>query len=146
MIGYLSLGSNLRSPYRQIRQALELIKGIPRTRVTQCSDLYFNPAIGRRSQPPFCNVVIEIHTSLSPNRLLNYCLTLEKKQQRIRKVRWAARTLDIDILLLGDWKINQQHLIVPHPRMHERDFVLKPLQQLLSKRTNIGFSKNLGLN
>lgn len=125
---YLSLGSNLRSPERQLRQALEKIRKLPKTRITKVSPLYFSDAVGRRAQPAYCNSVVEIETSHAPEALLDHCLAIEKKQQRVRKVRWGARTLDIDILLYGQQTIQQQHrLTIPHPRMLERDFVLKPL-------------------
>ncbi len=124
---YLALGSNLRSPERQLRQAVVRLKKIPKTTVITLSNIHFSPAAGRRAQPPYCNSVIEIRTCLSPQALLRHCLTIEKKQHRVRKVRWGARTLDIDILLYGQRTIHSHCLTIPHPRMHERDFVLKPL-------------------
>ena len=124
---YLSLGSNLRTPERQIRRAIQLLRKLPKTTVTQLSKLYFNSAVGRRGQPPYCNSVVKIRTSHPPQRLLRYCLAIEKKQQRVRKIRWGARTLDIDILLYGRHTIHQRDLTIPHPRMLERDFVLTPL-------------------
>ena len=127
---YLSLGSNLKSPERQLRQAFEHIRMIPRTTVLKISPLYFSQAIGRRGSPPYCNCAIQIATSLPPLSLLSHCLAIEKKQQRIRKIRWGPRTLDIDILLYGDHMIHHKDLIVPHPRMFEREFVLIPLSSV----------------
>jgi 2-amino-4-hydroxy-6-hydroxymethyldihydropteridine diphosphokinase len=127
---YLGLGSNLRSPERQLRQAFERIRRLPRTAVLNVSPLYFNPAVGRRSQPHYCNCAIKIVTSLPPLTLLRHCLTIEKKQQRTRKVRWGARTLDIDILLYGNQTIHHKDLTIPHPRMSEREFVLMPLSSI----------------
>lgn len=127
---YLSLGSNLRSPERQLRQAFQHLRAIPRTNLTKISPLYFNPAVGRRGQPSYCNCAIEITTTLSPLDLLGYCLSIEKKQHRTRKVRWGARTLDIDILLYGKRVIHHKHLTIPHPRMFEREFVLIPLSSI----------------
>ena len=124
---YLGLGSNLRSPERQLRQAAVRLKKLPKTAVITLSNIYFSPAFGRRAQPPYCNSVIEIRTCLPPQTLLRHCLAIEKKQQRVRKVRWGARTLDIDILLYGQQTIHKHRLTIPHPRMFERDFVLKPL-------------------
>lgn len=129
---YLGLGSNLRSPERQLRQALGLLRKQPQLNVVRVSDFYFNKAVGRRSQPPFSNCVVEIRTTNPPSKLLEICLRLEKKQQRHRKIHWGARTLDIDILLYGNQTINQHNLIIPHPRMHEREFVLVPLHSLKS--------------
>ena len=124
---FLGLGSNLRSPERQLRQAVRALRTMPKTKVIQVSKLYFNPAVGRRGQPSYCNSVVKIRTSLPPIKLLNLCLTIEKKQQRVRKIRWGSRTLDIDILLYGDKTIRHHRLHVPHPRMQERDFVQLPL-------------------
>ncbi len=130
---YLGLGSNLRSPERQLRQAFDQIRTIPRTAVLKISPLYFNHAVGRRSQPRYCNCAIQIATSLPPLTLLRQCLAIEKKQRRIRKVRWGARTLDIDLLLYGNQTIRHKDLTIPHPRMHEREFVLMPLSDIQTK-------------
>lgn len=130
---YLGLGSNLRCPERQLRQAFNQIRKIPRTAVLKISPLYFNQAVGRRGQPGYCNCAIKIATSIPPLSLLRYCLAIEKNQQRVRKVRWGARTLDIDILLYGKQTIRHKDLIIPHPRMFEREFVLIPLSSIYSE-------------
>lgn len=124
---YLALGSNLRSPERQLRQAVNHLRKLPKTAVVALSNIHFSAAVGRRAQPPYSNSVVKIRTCLPPKTLLRHCLAIEKKQQRVRKVRWGARTLDIDILLYGQQTIQNHCLTIPHPRMHERDFVLKPL-------------------
>lgn len=127
---YLGLGSNLNTPERQLRIAMNHLRTMPKTTVIQISKLYFNEAVGRRAQPPYCNGVVKIRTTQPPIKLLKQCLAIEKKQQRVRKVRWGARTLDIDILLYGNKTIHNNHLIIPHPRMYEREFVLVPLLSL----------------
>lgn len=132
MICYLGLGSNLKTPERQIRQGIQNLKKIPGVMVIQTSKLYFNQAVGRRGQPQYCNSVVKIKTNYSPKLLLKRCLALEKQQGRVRKVRWGARTLDIDILLYGNRKLNTAQLTIPHPRMFERDFVMVPLLHLKS--------------
>lgn len=129
-ICYLGLGSNLRSPERQLRLAIQHIQALPKTVLLKQSSFYFNSAVGRRGQPPFYNCVLQISTQNSPLTLLRLCLAIEKKQQRVRKVRWGARTLDIDILLYGEQTIVSRDLIIPHPRMMEREFVIKPLLQI----------------
>lgn len=129
-ICYLGVGSNLKSPERQLRQAFEHIRKMPKTVILRISPLYFNDALGRRGQPPYCNCVIKISTSLPPLQLLKQCQLIEKKHHRVRKVRWGARTLDIDILRFGNLTLAHRHLIIPHPRMHERDFVMIPLSQI----------------
>lgn len=132
IICYLSLGSNLQTPQRQICLAIQTISKMPRTHLIAVAPLYFNPAVGRKAQPPFCNTVVKILTSLSPENLHQQCLTIEQKHQRIRKIRWNARTLDIDILYYGDRKIQTHALTIPHPRILERPFVLEPLKYLQS--------------
>jgi len=128
---FLSLGSNLRSPERQIFQAIRLLRNLPRTTLTKHSALYFNPAVGLRAQPAFCNAVVLIETHLTANQLLSHCQQIELQQGRVRKKRWGARTLDIDILIYGQLKCHTPKLTLPHPRLLERDFMLVPLLQLL---------------
>lgn len=127
---YLGLGSNLKSPERQLRQALTKIKKLPRCSLTQISSVYTNPAVGLKAQPNFCNMVVSLKTSLPPEKLLQYCQAIELKHQRIRKKKWGARTLDIDLLLYGDQKIHTPFLTIPHPQMLNRDFVMIPLLEL----------------
>jgi 2-amino-4-hydroxy-6-hydroxymethyldihydropteridine diphosphokinase len=127
---YLSLGSNLRSPERQIRQAIRLLSTIPQSTLHKQSALYFNQAVGLRAQPDFCNAVVSLNTRLTPTELLHYCQQLEYGQGRVRKRRWGARTLDIDILLYGQFACQTPTLTLPHPRLLERNFVLIPLAQI----------------
>lgn len=127
---YLGLGSNLRSPQRQLRQAITLLQKLPRTTMTNISSLYFSKPLGIRAQPHYCNLVIALHTTLSAIWLLRYCQSIEKKHQRVRKERWGARTLDIDILLFGETTMNTLELVIPHPQMLNRDFVLTPLLEI----------------
>lgn len=127
---YLGLGSNLRSPERQLRQALAKLQKLPRTVITVVSSLYRSHPCGVRSQPRYFNMVVALHTSLSAQHLLTQCQRVENSQQRLRKKRWGARTIDIDLLLYGEQVIHQAGLTVPHPRMLERDFVLVPLLEI----------------
>lgn len=127
---YLSLGSNQRSPERQIRQAIESIKQLPRTSVTKVSCLYWNKAWGLEVQQDFCNIIIEITTLLPPLLLLNLCQKIEKKHGRVRKKHWGPRTLDIDLILYGNISIKTKRLTIPHPCLLIRDFVLNPLIEI----------------
>lgn len=127
---YLGLGSNLRSPERQLRKAIILLRTLPRSIVTNTSKIYQSLPWGVRSQPPYCNMVVAIHTSLSAQHLLMNCHCIEATLQRVPNKRWGARTLDIDLLLYGKEIINQRELTVPHPRMINRDFVLVPLLEI----------------
>lgn len=127
---YLGLGSNLCVPKRQLRQGIEQLRKIPCSTIVQISSIYSSRPVGVRAQPNYSNMVIAIQTSLPAHRLLHHCQLIEKKQQRIRKKHWGARTLDIDLLLYGNKTINTRDLIVPHPHMLTRDFVLVPLLEL----------------
>jgi len=126
---YLALGSNLKSPRRQIHHALRNIRSIPETCLKKISPIYqsFPQGVTKRSQPVYFNAVVMIETSLPPMQLLHHCQKIENKQKRLRLKLWGARTMDIDVLLYGKRTLNLKHLTVPHPRMHERDFVLVPL-------------------
>lgn len=127
---YLGLGSNLRSPERQLRRAILKLKKLPRTIIKHISSFYFTEPWGVRAQPPYCNIVIAIQTSLPPLALLAHCQSIENSQQRIRKKHWGARTLDIDLLLYGKQMVNHHRLTIPHPQMFKRDFVLVPLFEI----------------
>lgn len=131
---YLSLGSNLGDPQRQLRRAIKHIKQIEGTSLLKVSSLYFNKAWGRKQQPDFYNAVVAIKTRLPPLKLLSCCQAIERKHNRQRKVRWGARTLDIDIILYGDTSLNLHNLVIPHPRFLERDFVLIPLAEVTGNK------------
>lgn len=127
---YLGLGSNLRSPCRQLRNALSKLRKLPHSVIIAQSKLYATPPWGMRGQPTYSNMVVAIETKLPPLTLLRYCQAIENKQQRLRKIRWGARTLDIDLLLYGTQTITTPILTIPHPRMLVRDFVLIPLLEI----------------
>lgn len=129
-ICYLALGSNLNNPQKQLRLALHSLRKTPRLDLLKVAPLYFNKAFGKKAQPNFYNTVVAITTTLPPQCLLKKCLQIEKAQGRQRKLRWGARTLDIDLIFYGDKMINKPTLIIPHPRYQKRDFVLVPLSQL----------------
>lgn len=127
---YLALGSNLRSPERQLRQAIRRLYHLPASNIQKISSIYLSAPLGFGVQPRYCNLVLAINTRLSPIKLLDYCQQIEKKHQRIRKKKWASRTLDIDILLYGQKQISSPRLILPHPEMTHRDFVMIPFLEI----------------
>ena len=127
---YIALGSNLACPQRQLRQAIARLQKLPKSALIKTSKLYFSLPYGVHAQPPYYNMVIALKTSLDPESLLNHCLRIEKEQGRVRKKHWGPRTLDIDLLLYGQRIIKQAHLIIPHPQMLKRDFVLLPLLEI----------------
>ena len=130
MLCFLGLGSNLATPKRQLILAVQHLRHIPRTVILKQSSLYISEAWGVRYQPNYYNLVIKLYTKLTPMQLLHYCQLIEQKQHRVRKQRFAARTLDIDILLYGNLTINTPTLILPHPRMWQREFVMQPLAEI----------------
>jgi 2-amino-4-hydroxy-6-hydroxymethyldihydropteridine diphosphokinase len=127
---YVGLGANLEDPARQVRQALRELDDIPGTRVTARSSLYRTAPVGYLDQPDFINAVAKLQTALSPRELLDALHGIESGHGRRRSVRNAPRTLDLDLLLYGQTVMQDEDLTLPHPRMHERAFVLLPLAEL----------------
>ena len=126
MRAFLALGSNLGDRERFIRDAVEAMPD-----VVAMSPIYeTDPVGGPDGQPPYLNAVVELDTDLSPRELLDLCQGLETAAGRVRTERWGPRTLDVDVLLVGDLTVDEPDLQVPHPRMWERDFVLRPLADL----------------
>jgi 2-amino-4-hydroxy-6-hydroxymethyldihydropteridine diphosphokinase len=127
---HIGLGSNLEDPVRHVRQALQELGSLPRTQLVARSSLYRTAPIGKRDQPDFVNAVAVLATELAPRELLKELLALEARHGRVRGERNGPRTLDLDLLLLGELVIDEPGLQVPHARMHERAFVLLPLQDV----------------
>jgi 2-amino-4-hydroxy-6-hydroxymethyldihydropteridine diphosphokinase len=127
---YIALGSNLRDPPAQIRSALSTLAAMLETRLVRHSSFYRNPPVGYLDQPEFVNAVAEIRTRLAPRDLLDQVLALERNQGRTRDFANAPRTIDLDILLYGGHVVNEPGLVIPHPRMLERAFVLVPLAEI----------------
>ena len=127
---YIGLGSNLESPEDQIQNAIVAIGRIPDTKIIRLSSCYQSSPVGPQNQPDYINAVVHITTGLSADGLLEQLQYIEDKQGRTREVRWGARTIDLDLLLYGDAVINEKNLIVPHPEMHNRAFVLYPLHEI----------------
>jgi 2-amino-4-hydroxy-6-hydroxymethyldihydropteridine diphosphokinase len=130
-LAYLGLGSNLAHPRRQLARAVRAIRRLPRVQVVAVSPSYVTAPIGADTpQPDYVNAVVAVETRLLPRPLLNALHSIERRQHRRRDGsvrRNSSRTLDIDLLLYGRRRIRAQGLTVPHPRMHLRAFVLRPL-------------------
>jgi 2-amino-4-hydroxy-6-hydroxymethyldihydropteridine diphosphokinase len=129
-IAYIGLGSNLEDPCSQLRRAFGDLAGLPGTRLMAHSSLYRSAPIGFAEQPDFVNAVAKIETALTPQALLQALLQIEHQHGRERTFRNAPRTLDLDILLYGDLQLHEHGLTIPHPQMHLRAFVLKPLLEI----------------
>jgi 2-amino-4-hydroxy-6-hydroxymethyldihydropteridine diphosphokinase len=132
---FLGLGSNLAEPMQQLHQALNALDQLEHCQLGRISPFYRNPALGPSEQPDYINAVAELFTTLSATALLGEMQTIENIQGRVRSARWAARTLDLDLLLYGDQVIATSTLEVPHPRLRERNFVLYPLHAIAPELT-----------
>jgi 2-amino-4-hydroxy-6-hydroxymethyldihydropteridine diphosphokinase len=122
---YLALGSNVGDKKGNIKKAINLLaKEIKDIKVGR---LYISKAVGYEKQDDFINTAIEGRTNLSPKDLLDFCQNVEREVGRVYRFKWGPREIDIDILLYGNLTINENNLVIPHPYMLERDFVLKPL-------------------
>lgn len=133
---YLGLGSNLKSPRRQLNRALHALKKQHQLIVVACSGFHLTKPIGVRAQPMFYNIVVCVETRLSPLALLKVCQRIEQQHKRVRKKKWGTRTLDIDLLFYGNLVQKTLSLTLPHPEWSKRDFVCIPLFELQH------FSKN----
>ena len=127
---FLSLGGNLGEPAKSMAAALQIIDADLDTDVVAVSSLYRTPPWGKTDQPHFLNAAAEIRTRLSPRGLLDLCLDAEHKLKRVRGERWGPRLIDMDILTFGDRAVDEAGLVLPHPRMLERAFVLVPLAEI----------------
>lgn len=127
---YIGLGSNLATPRRQLARALEALAALADTRVVAVSSFYRTAPVGLEGQPDFVNAVAAVDTGLAPRALLAALLTIEQEHGRVRTLRNGPRTLDLDLLAYGELQLNEPGLAVPHPRMHERAFVLVPLAEI----------------
>ena len=130
-IAYLSLGGNLGNPKVALASALQSLNQTSGCSIVAVSDLYQTPAWGVKMQPDYLNCVAKIRTYLTPYRLLNRVQAIENAHGRMRLKRWGARTVDIDIVLFDDQRINDPPVLtIPHVHAHERSFVLEPLLQI----------------
>ena len=129
-LAYVGLGANIGDPRAQLLAAWEALGRIPQTRAIARSGLYRSAPVGYEDQPDFLNCVAKLDTSLEPRALLSHLQQVERDLGRERSFRDAPRTIDLDLLLYGSEAIDTADLVVPHPRMHERAFVLEPLVEL----------------
>lgn len=129
-IAYIGLGSNLGEPEANLKKALELLDSFPGVQIKKVASLYRTEPLGYTGQDWFLNTVAEVETSLSPHELLSLLLDTEERLGRVRTIRWGPRTVDLDLLLFGGEEVNTPDLMIPHPRMSERAFVMVPLAEL----------------
>ena len=129
-VAFVGLGSNLSDPCNQVLRALQSLNEVPQIKVLARSSLYRSAPLGYLQQPDFINAVAKLETTLSPRALLDVLLGLEHERGRLRDVHNGPRTLDLDVLLYDDLRHHEHGLTIPHPQMHKRAFVLRPLLEI----------------
>ena len=127
---FLGLGSNMCNRKEYLEKAIKTLENVSEITVIDMSSIYETEPFGNVNQSKFLNMVIKIETSLTPDKLLETTMAIEKDLDRVRTIRWGPRTIDIDILLYGSEVINTKDLIIPHAGLTEREFVLVPLLEI----------------
>ena len=128
---YIGIGSNLDNPVAQVLEAVEELEMIPDTILAARSSLYSGRPMGPEEQPDYVNAVVSLDTLLSAEELHQALISIEDLQGRSRDgEKWGPRIIDLDLLLYGNSTIDTDTLTVPHPGMHERDFVIVPLEEI----------------
>lgn len=132
---FVGMGANIGNPAAQLADALDALgdAGV----LVACSGVYRSAPIGPE-QPSFLNLVAELELTEGPYELLARCQALEAAAHRVRRERWGPRTLDVDVLLYGKVEQRDPELVIPHPRMRERRFVLDPLAELAPELVTVG--------
>lgn len=143
---YLGLGTNMGDRAKYLSDACELLNNHDKINITKKSKIYETKAWGYTEQADFLNVCLEVDTSLNEYELLSVCQEVEQKLDRKRIIRWGPRTIDVDILFFNDIVLNDENLLIPHPRIKERAFVLIPLMDLNSKLSIDGKTIDVHLN
>lgn len=135
---YLALGSNLGDRRAHLAAAVHGLASLPASTLLATSPVYETAPVGPPGQGPYYNLAVALHTTLPPLALLDLALALELARGRQRRERWGPRTLDIDLLLYDDLVLTLPQLTLPHPRLHQRPFVLAPLAQIAPHLTLAG--------
>ncbi|MDR1996132.1 2-amino-4-hydroxy-6-hydroxymethyldihydropteridine diphosphokinase [Azonexus sp.] len=129
-LAYVALGANLGDPASTIRAAFGALANLPASRVARCSSLYRTAPVGLANQPDFINAVALLDTTLAPPELLAELLDIECRFGRRRREKNGPRSLDLDLLLYDERRLDLPELTLPHPRLHLRAFVLQPLAEI----------------
>lgn len=129
-MAFIGLGSNMGDRYSSLMQAIKLISRHPKIRLVNVSSVYETDPVGYEDQDLFLNMIIKVETDLTAEKLLDHCMDIEKTLGRKREIRWGPRTIDLDILTFNQENIKTEKLVVPHPRMFERAFVIIPLLEI----------------
>lgn len=127
---YLSIGTNMGERYENLQQAVALLREKENIEVVRVSSVYETAAVGYTDQADFLNIAVHLKTDASSTEMLKICQSIEQELGRVREFRWGPRIIDLDILLYNQENIETENLLVPHPRMYERAFVLVPLVEI----------------
>jgi 2-amino-4-hydroxy-6-hydroxymethyldihydropteridine diphosphokinase len=127
---FIALGSNIENRYNYLVSAIQLLNQDSKIKVINISSIYETDPVGYEDQDLFLNMAVKISTDYSAAQLLDVCLQVEHKLGRKREVKWGPRTIDLDIILFNHENIETENLIIPHPRMKERAFVMIPLLEI----------------
>ena len=130
---YLSIGTNIGEREDNLRLALRLLA--EQVTIETVSAVYETAAVGFTDQADFLNIAVHVKTALSPLAMLDVCQAIENELGRVRTIRWGPRVIDLDILLYNNENMNTERLILPHPRMYERAFVLIPLFDVVATQS-----------
>ena len=129
-LAYIGLGSNIEDREFYLAEAIRLLQENSDIHISRCSSIYETDPVGYTEQAAFLNMVIKVETGLKPSELFSHMLAVEQQLGRVRDIRFGPRTIDLDLLLYGQHQLDQPELLVPHPRMAERAFVLIPLLEI----------------
>jgi dihydroneopterin aldolase/2-amino-4-hydroxy-6-hydroxymethyldihydropteridine diphosphokinase len=127
---YIAVGSNMGDKGDNIRKAIEAIDSSIQTSVVRTSKIIETDPVGYEDQEVFLNGVFKVETILSPKQLIRWLLSIEDDLKRVRDIRWGPRTIDLDVIYYDDLVSDDEEIVLPHPRMHERGFVLEPLNEI----------------
>jgi 2-amino-4-hydroxy-6-hydroxymethyldihydropteridine diphosphokinase len=127
---YIALGANLGRAAESVQSGARALAALPGTKLLHCSSLYRTAPVGNTAQPDFINAVCALETTLPATELMRALLEIERSHGRVRDLPGGPRTLDLDLLLYGETALHTAELTLPHPRLHERAFVLYPLQEI----------------
>ncbi len=142
VLAYIGLGANLGDPAGQLRRALEMLAALDEVEVARVSTFYLNPPLGPAGQPWYVNAVAQVKTRLTPEELLRSLGRVEAALGRVRGERWGPRVIDLDLLLYDGEVISTPDLVLPHPELHRRAFVLAPLAEIAPEAWHPGLQKS----
>lgn len=144
VVAFIGIGSNQGNPADACREGVRNLSEIPGVRLLRCSSLYRTEPVGPQDQPWFINAVAEIRASLSPRLLFEALKGIERRMGRTEGPKWGPRLIDLDLLLYGQEVLHERDLVIPHPELHRRRFVLVPLCELASYAIHPAFGVSAG--